>query len=174
MNDRDQTEDIVEIDSESVVDEQVETIAPVLDMDVFVQLRDVVRANYLWQWDERSGPTTGVIEELTKRVARDSHFRLVGDVEVDEDIFEITLWLEDTKTFTLASVDILMLDSLQIDFSRCAIMARELTRLGLEYHLLTFGEDRAQQFHINIIGPRMQQIRDLGTLVAPAKQTFSA
>ena len=76
--------------------------------------------------------------------------------------------------FSLASVDIMTLDALQIDFSRCAVMARELTNLGLEYHLLTFGEGRAQQFRINIIGPRMQQIRDLGTLVAPAVDTFSA
>lgn len=161
-------------DTETLGEEIEATPVPIQDFEMFLQLRDVVRDHYLWQWDESAKPTLGFIKELKRQIQHDPQFRLVGDIEVDESVFEITLWLEETLAYSLASVDIMMLDTLQIDFSRGAILARELTKLGLEYHLLTFGEGRAQQLHINVIGPRMQQIRDLGTLVAPSVDTFSA
>lgn len=174
MDDRDQTEMMPQNENESVAETPVEGPAPILDMEVFANLRDVVRSHYLWQWESGEDSTRAMIKEITTEIRHDPHFHLVGDVEVDASVFEITLWLEETMAFSLASVDMMMLDALQINFSRCAILARELTRLGLEYHLITFGEGRAQQYRINVIGPRMQQIRDLGTLVAPTENTFSA
>lgn len=174
MDDRDQHEMMQHNETETVPEDTEPAPLPVQDIEVFANLRDVVRSHYLWKWDETARDTRSRIKELTSQIAHDPQFRLVGEVEVDEHIFEITLWLEETMAYSLASVDIMVLDALQIDFSRCAILARELTQLGLEYHLLTFGEGRAQQFHINVIGPRMQQIRDLGTLVAPSVDTFSA
>lgn len=174
MNDRDHQEVMSHSDTEPQHEEIESAPAPILDMEVFVNLRDVVRSHYLWKWEESAKATRSVMKELTRQITHDPQFRLVGDIEVTDHVFEITLWLEETMAFSLASVDIMMLDALQIDFSRCAVLARELTQLGLEYHLVTFGEGRAQQFHINIIGPRMQQIRDLGTLVAPAVDTYSA
>lgn len=174
MNDRDQQEVMSQADAEPQHEDLEATSTPILDMEMFANLRDVVRSHYLWKWDDSAKTTKGVVEELSNQILHDPQFRLVGDIEVVDHVFEITLWLEETMAFSLASVDIMMLDALQIDFSRCAILARDLTRLGLEYHLITFGEGRAQQFRINIIGPRMQQIRDLGTLVAPAVDTYSA
>lgn len=174
MEDRDQQELMQHNETETQPEEMQAPPIPVQDMEVFADLRDVVRSHYLWKWDEAARDTTAYIKELTRQIQHDPQFRLVGEIEADEHIFEITLWLEETMAYSLASVDIMMLDALQIDFGRCAILARELTRFGLEYHLLTFGEGRAQQFHINIIGPRMQQIRDLGTLVAPSVDSFSA
>lgn len=174
MNDRDQQELMSQADSDPQPEEVEAAPAPILDMEVFANLRDVVRSHYLWQWDASAKPTKIVVKDITRQISHDPQFRLVGDIEVIDNVFEVTLWLEETMAFSLASVDIMMLDALQIDFGRCAILARELTQLGLEYHLVTFGEGRAQQFHINIIGPRMQQIRDLGTLVAPAIDTYSA
>lgn len=174
MDDRDQQELMPLDDTEHLADEPDPAPVPVQDLEVFANLRDVVRSHYLWKWEDSAKETRARIKEIADQVAHDPQFRLVGDVEVNDHVFDITLWLEETMAFSLASVDIMMLDALQIDFSRCAILARELTQLGLEYHLLTFGDGRAQQFHINIIGPRMQQIRDLGTLVAPSIDTFSA
>lgn len=174
MDDREQQELIEHSDSETQHEEIDTSSVPVQDIEVFVKLRDVVRSHYLWKWERSAKVTASYIKDLKSQIAHDPQFRLVGDVEVDEHVFNITLWLEETMAFSLASVDMMMLDALQIDFSRGAILARELTQLGLEYHLLTFGEGCAQQFNINIIGPRMQQIRDLGTLVAPSVDTFSA
>lgn len=174
MNDREEPEVITEPEIEHQPEAAAETPTPILDMDVFEQLRDVVRSHYLWRWEESAKPTRGMIKDLTNRIAHDSQFHLVGDIEVDDHTFEITLWLEESLAFTLSSVDVMMLDALQIDFSRCMIMARELSKNGLEYHLVTFGEGKAQQLHINVIGPRMQQIRDLGTLVAQSQESFSA
>lgn len=174
MEDRDQTELNLQAESDSAGEAVIEEPTPVLDMEMFAKLRDVVRSHYLWQWDDADKPTEELIKNLTTEIRHDPHFRLVGDIDLDESVFEVTLWLEESMAYSLASVDLMMLDALQIDFSRCAILARELTKHGLEYHLLTFGEGRAQQFRINIIGPRMQQIRDLGTLVAPTMDTFSA
>lgn len=174
MDDLDQQELMQHDETESQHDEIESTLAPIQDIEMFAELRNVVRNHYLWKWEPKARNTKAYIKELTTQVRHDPQFRLVGDVEVLEHVFEITLWLEETMAYSLASVDIMVLDALQIDFSRGAIMARELTNLGLEYHLLTFGEGRAQQFRINIIGPRMQQIRDLGTLVAPSVDTFSA
>lgn len=174
MDDLDQQELMQHSDTDSQHDEVDTTPVPIQDIEMFTQLRDVVRSHYLWKWEPGARDTKAYVKELKSQIQHDPQFRLVGDIEVDEHVFEITLWLEETMAFSLASVDIMTLDALQIDFSRCAVLARELTNLGLEYHLLTFGEGRAQQFRINIIGPRMQQIRDLGTLVAPAVDTFSA
>ncbi len=174
MDDRDQQELMQHNETEAQHDELEPTPAPIQDIEMFSNLRDVVRSHYLWKWEPTDKDSRAYIKELTTQVMHDPQFRLVGDIEVVEHVFEITLWLEETMAFSLASVDIMVLDALQIDFSRCAVMARELTNLGLEYHLLTFGEGRAQQFRINIVGPRMQQIRDLGTLVTPAVDTFSA
>lgn len=174
MDDRDQHELIPHNETESHTEDPDIAPVPVQDIEVFTQLRDVVRSHYLWKWEDSAKETRLYIKELTRQISHDPQFRLVGDVYIEEHVFEITLWLEETMAFSLASVDIMMLDALQIDFSRCAVLARELTQLGLEYHLLTFGEGRAQQYHINIIGPRMQQIRDLGTLVAPSVDSFSA
>lgn len=174
MDDRDQQELMQHNDTDTQHDDVSSGPAPIQDIEMFVQLRDVVRSHYLWKWEPTARETKAYIKELVTQVTHDPQFRLVGDIEVEDHVFEITLWLEETMAYSLASVDILTLDALQIDFSRCAVMARELTNLGLEYHLLTFGDGRAQQFRINIIGPRMQQIRDLGTLVAPSVDTFSA
>ncbi len=174
MDDRDQQELIEHNENETQAEELDSAPAPIQDIEMFANLRDVVRSHYLWKWDATAKDTKAYVKELTTDIGHDPQFRLVGDVEVEEHIFQVTLWLEETMAFSLASVDIMVLDALKIDFSRGAVMARELTNLGLEYHLLTFGEGRAQQFRINIIGPRMQQIRDLGTLVAPAVDTFSA
>lgn len=174
MDDRDQQELMQHTDTETQHDDAETGPAPIQDIEMFGQLRDVVRNHYLWKWDPAAKETRAYLKELATQISHDHQFRLVGDITVVDHVFEITLWLEETMAFSLASVDILTLDALQIDFSRCAVMARELTNLGLEYHLLTFGEGRAQQFRINIIGPRMQQIRDLGTLVAPSVDTFSA
>jgi len=174
MNDRDQAEVMSQQEPETMTEPTAERPAPIMDMDVFAQLRDVVKNHYLWQCDSEDEPTRAVIKDITNEIHHDPHFRLVGEIEVNASVFEITLWLEESMAFSLASVDMMTLDALHIDFSRCAILARELTRYGLEYHLVTFGDGRAQEFHINIIGPRMQQIRDLGTLVAPADNAFSA
>lgn len=174
MDDRDTQELIQHTDPDSQHEEIEASPAPIQDIEMFANLRDVVRSHYLWRWEATSKDTMVYVKDLTAQVSHDPQFRLVGDIEVDEHVFDITLWLEETMAFSLASVDIMVLDALQIDFSRGAVMARELTTLGLEYHLLTFGDGRAQQFRINIIGPRMQQIRDLGTLVAPAVDSFSA
>lgn len=174
MDDRDQQGLIQHNETDTQHEEIESTPAPIQDIEMFVQLRDVVRSHYLWRWETSAKDTKSYIKDLGSQIMHDPQFRMVGDVEVNEHVFEITLWLEETMAYSLASVDIMVLDALQIDFSRGAIMARELTNLGLEYHLLTFGEGRAQQFRINIIGPRMQQIRDLGTLVAPTVDTFSA
>jgi hypothetical protein len=174
MNDRDQREGNSQPGPESHHDELEGTRAPIQDMEMFSALRDVIRAHYLWQWSESTRGTKTFVKGLTRQISHDPQFRLVGDIEVVDHILEVTLWLEETMAFSLASVDIMMLDAMQIDFRRGAVLARELTRLGLEYHLITFGDGKAQQFRINIVGPRMQQIRDLGTLVAPAVDTFSA
>lgn len=174
MNDREEPEVISETEIEHQQEAVADSPTPILDMDVFVQLRDVVRSNYLWRWEESAKPTQTMIKDLTNRIAHDSQFHLVGDIEIEDHTFEITLWLEDSLAFTLATVDVMMLDAMQIDFSRCMIMARELTKNGLEYHLVIFGEGQAQQLQINVIGPRMQQIRDLGTLVAQSQESFSA
>ena len=163
MDDRDQQELIEHNENETQAEELDSAPAPIQDIEMFANLRDVVRSHYLWKWDATAKDTKAYVKELTTDIGHDPQFRLVGDVEVEEHIFQVTLWLEETMAFSLASVDIMVLDALKIDFSRGAVMARELTNLGLEYHLLTFGEGRAQQFRINIIGPRMQQIRDLGT-----------
>lgn len=174
MDDRDPRGIMQHDDTEAQHEEIDSTLAPIQDIEMFANLRDVVRSHYLWKWEASSKDAKVYIKDLVSQISHDPQFRMVGDVEVKEHVFEITLWLEETMAYSLASVDIMMMDALQIDFSRGAIMARELTNLGLEYHLLTFGEGRAQQFRINIIGPRMQQIRDLGTLVAPTVDTFSA
>lgn len=174
MEDRDQQEMISVPEPEPQYEESEQAPSPILDIEMFVKLRDVVRSQYLWQWEESAKETQAFVKELSRQVAHDPQFRLVGDIEVVDHVFDITIWLEETMAYSLSGVDIMMLDALKIDFGRCAILARELTRLGLEYHLLTFGEGRAQQFRVNVIGPRMQQIRDLGTLVAPAVDTFSA
>ncbi len=147
---------------------------PVLDLDVFLQIRDVVRSHYLWQWNEDDEATQELIAGIPVLLHEDSRFRLVGDVEVEDNVFEVTLWLQDQTIYSLATVDVTMLDALHIDLGKGAVLARELTRIGLEYHLIVFGEGRARQFHINVVGPRMQQIRDLGRLVVSSMDTYSA
>lgn len=174
MDDRDQQELIPQTDTETQPEEVENALTPILDIEVFAKLRDVVRSHYLWQWDPATKTTKHVVKDLARGIFHDPQFRLVGEIEVEDGVFEITLWLEETMAYSLASVDIMMLDALQIDFSRGAIMARELTRIGLEYHIVTYGDGRAQQFRINIIGPRMQQIRDLGTLVVTSTDAYSA
>lgn len=147
---------------------------PVLDIDIFLQIRDVVRNHYLWKWEYGAEDTRDVIAGIPVLLHDDPRFRLVGDVELENDVFEVTLWLQDPMAFSLAAVDVTMLDALQIDLGKGTVLARELTRLGLEYHLITFGEGRARQFQINVIGPRMQQIRDLGRLVVSVFDSYSA
>lgn len=172
MNDRDQSD--LPANTEASEPDPGSSPSPVLDMDVFAQLRDVVRTHYMWKWETDAKPTKQVVKMLTQQINHDPQFRLVGDVDVEDDIFQITLWLEHPLAFSLSDVDVLMLDTLEIDLGRCTIIARELTKLGLEYHLITFGEGRAQQFRVNVMGPRMQQIRDLGTLVTTSLDDFSA
>lgn len=174
MDDREIQNQSTQPETDSQQEPIAEQPSPVQDMEVFTQLRDVVRTHYLWRWSDEDEDTLDAIRELAHQIAHDPQFRLVGEIEVDDDTFEITLWMEETMAYSLASVDIAVMDALQIDFGRCAILARELTRIGLEYHLLTFGDGRAQQFRINIVGPRMQQIRNLGTLVAGAVDSYSA
>lgn len=173
MKDREQPEEATARSTEESQD-ATELAGPVLDLDVFLQIRDVVRSHYLWKWEEADEATQDVIAEIPVLLHDDPRFRLVGDVEVADDVFEVTLWLQDQMAYSLAAVDVTMLDALQIDLGRGTVLARELTRLGLEYHLITFGEGRARQFRINIIGPRMQQIRDLGRLVVSSMDTYSA
>lgn len=172
MKDREQPEIIEQVEQELPAEEV--TTAPMLDMDVFTQLRDVVRDHYLWKWDEAATDTQEAQVEILELIEHDPRFRLVGEVEVEEDIFQVTLWLQDTAAFSIGAVDMNVLDALSIDLGKGTVISRELTRLGLEYHLITFGEGRARQFLINVIGPRMQQIRDLGRLVVPTLNAYSA
>lgn len=148
--------------------------APMMDMDVFNQMRDVVRNHYLWKWDESAVETREAQMELPQLIELDPRFRLVGDVELVNDVFEVTLWLQDSAAFSVGAVDMMVLDVLSIDLGKGTVIARELTKLGIEYHLITFGEGRARQYLINVIGPRMQQIRDLGRLVVQTLDTYSA
>lgn len=173
MKDREQPETAPE---NTAKHEQGDSVlaGPVLDLDVFLQIRDVIRSHYLWQWQEDDEATQDVIAEIPVLLHDDPRFRLVGDVEVEDHVFEVTLWLQDQMAYSLAAVDVTMLDALQIDLGKGTVLARELTRLGLEYHLITFGEGCARQFRINVIGPRMQQIRDLGRLVVSTMDTYSA
>lgn len=145
-----------------------------MDMDVFTQMRDVVRNHYLWKWDESAVETREAQMELPQLIELDPRFRLVGDVELVNDVFEVTLWLQDSAAFSVGAVDMMVLDVLSIDLGKGTVIARELTKLGIEYHLITFGEGRARQYLINVIGPRMQQIRDLGRLVVQTLDTYSA
>lgn len=165
-----------EITEQDHTDQAIETTpeAPMMDMDVFTQMRDVVRNNYLWQWDESATETRQATAEIPSMIELDPRFRLVGEVEVIDDIFEVTLWLQDSAAFSVGAVDMMVLDVLSIDLGKGTVIARELTRLGLEYHIITFGEGRARQYLINVIGPRMQQIRDLGRLVVQTFDTYSA
>ena len=163
MNDRERPETSTELTNDQG-DDAAALARPVLDLDVFLQIRDVIRNHYLWQWDESDQATQDVIAEIPVFLHDDPRFRLVGDVEVEDHVFEVTLWLQDPMTYSLAAVDVTMLDALQVDLGKGTVLARELTRLGLEYHLITFGEGRARQYHINVIGPRMQEVRDPGRL----------
>jgi hypothetical protein len=173
MKDREHAEISTELTPDQP-DGAPEMARPVLDLDVFLQIRDVIRSHYLWQWEESDVATQDVIAEIPVLLHDDPRFRLVGYVEVEDHVFEVTLWLQDQMTYSLAAVDVTMLDALQIDLGKGTVIARELTRIGLEYHLITFGEGRARQFRINVIGPRMQQIRDLGPLVVSTFDTYSA
>jgi hypothetical protein len=173
MKDREHAEIPTELSAEQP-EVASELTRPVLDLDVFLQIRDVIRSHYLWQWEEGDEATQDVMAEIPVLLHDDPRFRLVGDIEVEDHVFEVTLWLQDQMTYSLAAVDVTMLDALQIDLGKGTVLARELTRIGLEYHLITFGEGRARQFHINVIGPRMQQIRDLGRLVVSTIDTYSA
>lgn len=173
MKDREQPDTTTSTDSGKPVDSPAQD-RPVLDMDVFLQIRDVIRNHYLWKWEHGAQDTEDVIAGIPVLLYDDPRFRLVGDVELENHVFEVTLWLQDPMAFSLAAVDVTMLDALQIDLGKGTVLARELTRLGLEYHLITFGEGRARQFQINVIGPRMQQIRDLGRLVVSVVDAYSA
>lgn len=174
MKDSEQPEKIEDVDAEK--DQPITTApeTPMMDLDVFTQMRDVVRNHYLWKWDESTEETRDATMEIPSMIELDPRFRLVGDVEVVDDIFEVTLWLQDSAAFSVAAVDMMVLDVLSIDLGKGTVIARELTRLGLEYHIITFGEGRARQYLINVIGPRMQQIRDLGRLVVPTFDSYSA
>lgn len=172
MKDREQPEIIEQIETDHMDDET--PTAPMMDMDVFNQMRDVVRNHYLWKWDESASETRDAQMDIPAMIELDPRFRLVGEVEVVDDVFQVTLWLQDSAAFSVGAVDMMVLDALSIDLGKGTLIARELTRLGLEYHLITFGEGRARQFLINVIGPRMQQIRDLGRLVVPTFDSYSA
>ena len=174
MKDREPTDMTTPAESEQTIESSTAPTSPVLDMEVFLQIRDIVRAHYLWKWDAEADETREAGSGILASLLDDPRFRLVGDVDVENDVFELTLWLQDSTVFSLAEVDVLVLDALQIDLARGTVIARELTRMGLEIHLITFGDGRAQQFLINVIGPRMQQIRDLGRLVVDAVDSFSA
>ena len=174
MKEREQSDMTTSADNEQAIESPAAPTAPVMDMDVFLQIRDVVRTHYLWKWDADADETQEAGSNILASLHDDPRFRLVGDVDVEDDIFEVTLWLQDSMVFSLAEVDVLVLDALQIDLARGTVIARELTRMGLEIHLITFGDGRARQFLINVIGPRMQQIRDLGRLVVAAVDSFSA
>lgn len=174
MNDSEQQKTQPEPEDDEPQEEAAILLSSHLEMDVFLLLRDVVRLHYLWQCDGTTKQTKERMKELGGQISLDHHFRLVGDIEVVDDVFEITLWLQDSLVFTIAEVDIVLLDTLQLDLGQGTLIARELTKQGLEYHIIAFGNGVARQYCINIMGPRMQQIRDLGTLVAPAIDRFSA
>lgn len=174
MKDRDKQENDLPSDNEQTVESMSAPAVPVLDLDVFQQIRDVIRSHYLWKWDADADETEEAASLIPAYLHQDPRFRLVGDVDVDNDIFEVTLWLQDSMVFSIAEVDVLVLDALRVDLGTGTVIARELTRMGLEIHLITFGDGRAREYLINVVGPRMQQIRDLGRLVVPAVDSYSA
>ncbi len=174
MKDREQQDMNLPADNDQTTETTTAPAVPVLDMDVFLQIRDVVRNHYLWKWDADAEETEEAASIIPAYLHDDPRFRLVGDVDVEDDIFEVTLWLQDSMVFSLAEVDVMVLDALRIDLGTGTVIARELTRMGLEIHLITFGDGRAREYLINVIGPRMQQIRDLGRLVVRAVDSYSA
>lgn len=170
MNDRNENE-TVEI-AESLPSEPTPT--PLNDVEFFERMRDMVRTEYLWQWDAEAEDAKTVIKAIQRSLKTSGGFRLVGDIEVEENLFDFRIWLEEPLAFTLGDVDVMLLEALALDLGRGTLFVREMTRTGLVYHILSFGEGRARQLQINVIGPRMQQIRDLGTLTVSAVDTFSA
>lgn len=148
--------------------------APIDDVAFFNRLRDLVRTEYLWKWDDQNDESKKVIKSLDHNIRTSGGFRLVGDIAIEDDVFDLTLWLEEPLAFTLGDVDIMLLESLAIDLGRSTLFMREMSKQGLMYHIVGFGDGRAREIKVNVIGPRMQQIRDLRTLVVPAIDSFSA
>lgn len=147
---------------------------PLNDVEFFLRLRDLVRTEYLWKWDADAEDAKTIIKAIQRSLKSSGGFRLVGDIEVEDDLFDLRLWLEEPLAFTLGDVDVMLLEALALDLGRGTLFVREMTRTGLVYHILSFGEGRARQLQINVIGPRMQQIRDLGTLTVSSVDSFSA
>lgn len=147
---------------------------PADDMAFFNRLRELIRSEHLWQWDDDTDDAKSVLKAIPKGVKSAGGFRVVGDATLEDHVFEVTLWLEDAHVFRLTDIDVMLLDALGLDLGRGTLMVRELTRQGLVYHILVFGEARARELRVSLIGPQMQQIRDLGTLVASSVESYSA
>lgn len=174
MKDREQPEPTLLPDRDTERPADMESASPILDADVFIQIRDVIRQHYFWKWESDNEETQTVITDLAMVVAQESDFRLVGDIEVVEHVFEMTLWLQDHHVFRLADVDVLLVVALDLDFGQGTFITRKLVRAGIEYNVITFEQGRVKQFHIDIIGPRIQQIRDISRLVVSSSSSFSA
>ncbi|MCO5219846.1 MAG: hypothetical protein M9909_13565 [Thermomicrobiales bacterium] len=173
MDERNDHDQVAELQDEHlIVESPIST--PTDDMAFFHTLREVVRTEHLWQWEAGADDTKSVLKALPQGVKNASGFRVVGDATLEDHVFDLTLWLEDQHVFRLADIDVMLLDALSLDLGRGTLLVRELTRQGLMYHILVFGEARARELRVNVIGPRMQHIRDLGTLVVSSVDSFSA
>lgn len=169
-NDHDQVAD--QQDEHLMID--VSDATPMDDMAFFHTLREAIRAEHLWQWEAGADDTKSVLKAIPQGVKNAGGFRVVGDATLEDHVFDLTLWLEDQHVFRLSDIDVMLLDALSLDLGRGTLFVRELTRQGLMYHILVFGEARARELQVNVIGPRMQHIRDLGTLVVSSLDSFSA
>lgn len=147
---------------------------PLQDLEFYRRLRELVRSEFLWKWTDGESDTESLTKAIDHNIRSSGGFRLVGEIELEDDCFDLRLWMEAPLAYTLGDVDVILLEALALDLGRGTIFVRELTRTGLVYHILSYGEGRARELRVNVVGPRMQQIRDLGTLTVTAASTFSA